>query len=50
MNEETRNLIKVTVEDAENMIESLETWMGSSVDNRREYISENLYKYVEEAI
>jgi DNA gyrase subunit B len=47
MNPETRDLIKVTVEDAKSMIDSLETWMGIDSSNRRQYISENLHNYVE---
>lgn len=47
MNPETRDLIQVTVEKAEDMIKSLEDWMGINALNRKEFISENLYKYVE---
>jgi DNA gyrase subunit B len=46
MNPETRNLIKVTVDDAKRMAESLEMWMGTIVEQRKEYISENLAEYV----
>lgn len=48
MNPKTRNLVRVTVEDAGKMIESLETWMGVDIENRRDFISDNLYKYVED--
>ncbi|MGG1916088.1 toprim domain-containing protein [Priestia megaterium] len=48
MDKDTRNLIKVTVEDSQKMIESLETWMGDKVDGRKKYISENLYHYVDD--
>lgn len=48
MDPETRNLIRVTVEDSKKMIESLETWMGDSVEGRKQYISENLYHYVDD--
>lgn len=47
MNPETRNLIKVTVEDAKSMINSLETWMGTDLSNRKQYIAENLHLYVD---
>ncbi|MEK5205206.1 toprim domain-containing protein [Bacillus sp. FSL R10-2789] len=47
MDDETRNLIKVTVEDAKKMVESLETWMGIDSSGRRDYIAENLHHYVE---
>lgn len=48
MNPETRNLVQVTVEDADKMIESLETWMGIAIDVRKDFISGNLYKYIED--
>lgn len=48
MDPETRNLIRVTVEDSQKMIESLETWMGEAVEGRKQYISENLYHYVDD--
>lgn len=47
MDSETRNLVQVTVEDAENMVASLETWMGIDSSNRRDFIAENLHHYVE---
>jgi DNA gyrase subunit B len=47
MDSETRSLIKVSVDSAKEMIESLETWMGTDGDNRKDYISKNLHKYVE---
>ena len=48
MNPETRKLIQVKVDDVEEMTKSLDDWMGTDHSNRRNYISENLYKYVEE--
>ena len=45
---ETRKLIEVNVDDAEKMIDSLETWMGTNIDERKDFISNNLYKYIEE--
>ena len=47
MDPETRNLVRVTVEDAKEMTKSLNDWMGTDHSNRQTYISENLYKYVE---
>lgn len=47
MNPETRNLIRVTVEDVKRMSESLDTWMGIDSSRRRDFISENLYHYVD---
>jgi DNA gyrase subunit B len=50
MNPKTRYLVKVTIKDVLRAKESLEMWMGNDVNDRKEYISENLYKYVQEAI
>lgn len=50
MDDKTRNLVRVTVEDAKMMIESLETWMGIDGANRKDYISENLHLFVEDVI
>lgn len=50
MNPETRNLIKVNVEDVKEMSKSIECWMGISVEERKEIISERLYEYVKEAV
>ena len=47
MNPETRDLVRVTVKDAERMVKSLDTWMGIQVNERKDFIGENLYKYVE---
>ena len=47
MDPETRNLVRVTVDDAKEMTNSLDDWMGTDHTNRRDFISENLYKYVE---
>ncbi|MDG0860348.1 toprim domain-containing protein [Staphylococcus equorum] len=47
MNEETRNLVQVTVNDIEKMAKSLNDWMGIDHSNRKQYIAQNLYKYVE---
>lgn len=50
MNKETRNLIKITVEDAEKMIASINDWMGDDVTNRKAFISNNLNKYIDSVI
>lgn len=47
MNDETRNLIQVSVNDVEEMVKSLNDWMGIDHSNRKQFISENLYRYVE---
>lgn len=49
MNPETRNLIKVTIQDTKKMIESLETWMGLDLTNRKQFIAENLANYIDDA-
>lgn len=50
MDPETRDLIKVEVDDAKKMVESFETWMGNDVTARKDFIAENLHLYVEAAI
>lgn len=50
MDPKTRDLVRVTVEDAKKMVQSLEDWMGTTVDNRKDFIAENLSKYVESVI
>lgn len=50
MNPETRHLVKVTVKDIEKAQQAIDDWMGSDTANRKEFISENLNKYIGEAI
>ena len=50
MNPETRHLVQVTIEDSGLASKTLEDWMGTSVDNRKELISTNLNKYIYEVI
>lgn len=45
MNPETRELIQVTVHSAKAMVNTLETWMGTAVDGRKEVISTELNRY-----
>lgn len=45
VNPETRNILKVTYNDAEKMIKTFEEWMGNEVDSRKEYIENDLNKY-----
>lgn len=47
MNPETRHLIRVNIEDANRASQIIEDWMGNSVNNRKEFISENLNRYVD---
>ena len=45
MDPETRNLLKVKVEDVESMMKAFETWMSDSgLSERKEYIENNLHK------
>ena len=45
-NPETRVIERITVEDAVKMSDIFEKWFGKEVEERREYIVENLHKYV----
>ena len=45
MNPETRNLLRVKVEDVESMMKAFETWMSDAgLSDRKEYIENNLHK------
>lgn len=46
MNPNTRNLIQVSVGDVEDMEKSFEVWMETDTTKRKEYLENNLYKYV----
>lgn len=48
MNTETRNIIKVTMEDAKKVAESFSTWMGDDIESRKDFISNNINKYASE--
>lgn len=48
LNPETRQMIKVTVDDVEKMIDKFDMWMDENVDRRKEFIINNLYKYMED--
>lgn len=50
MNPETRRLIKVMPEDEAKMQRTFELFLGDNLANRKEYIEQNLHKYIEEAI
>lgn len=45
-NEETRVLQQVTVEDIEEMTKAFDVWMDKNVSDRKEYIEDNLYRYL----
>lgn len=47
VNPETRNILKVTYDDAEQMLDTFEAWMGNNVDKRKDYIENDLNKYEE---
>jgi DNA gyrase subunit B len=50
MDKDTRELIQVTLDDAEEMIKSVEMFMGAEIKDRKEYIENNLYRYIEEVV
>lgn len=47
LDEETRSLIEVKVGDVKKAEDSLDNWMGNVVSYRKEYLSDNLHKYLE---
>lgn len=47
LNRNTRTIVQVTIEDAEKVEESIETWLGKDGLKRKEIIAEELYKYVD---
>jgi len=47
LNRDTRTIVQVTIEDAEKVEESIETWLGKDGRKRKEIIAEELYKYVD---
>lgn len=50
MNPETRKLIQVMPEDAEKTLEVFDLFLGDNLEGRKEFIEENLHKYIEEAL
>ena len=50
MNPETRHLTRVTIEDAKHAEQAIIDWMGTSVDNRKVFISRNLNKFTKEGL
>ena len=47
MNPKSRRLIQVTVEDIEKADEYFELFLGDNIRNRKEFIEENGYKYID---
>lgn len=47
MDPKTRHLVRVNIEDAEKASQTIEDWMGNSVENRKDFISENLNRYLD---
>lgn len=45
MNPETRVIERVVVEDVEKMAQTFEKWFATDVNDRKQYIIENLHKY-----
>lgn len=50
MNKDTRELVRVTVDDIKKMHEMIEMFMGSDITDRKGFIEKNLHKYVATAI
>lgn len=50
MNPETRRLIKVTPADADETQKAFDLFLGDDLAGRKEYIEENLHKYLEVAL
>lgn len=48
MDPNTRNIIKVTIDDAKEVAETMDAWMGDDIILRKEFISENINKYADE--
>lgn len=48
MNAETRNIIQVTKDDAIEAEKQIQEWMGKNVDERKNSIEDNLFKYLDE--
>ena len=46
MNPETRHIVQVNIDNISNMINSFEVWMDNDVTKRKEYIENNLDKYI----
>lgn len=50
MNPETRRLIKVIPTDEEETQKAFDVFLGDDLDGRKEYIEENLWKYLDEPL
>lgn len=50
MNPETRHLTRVTIDEAKEAEQAIIDWMGSNVDNRKVFISNNLNKFIKGAL
>lgn len=48
MNPETRKLIKINMNDAKKANDTFELFLGDKVEPRRDFITENGYKYIDE--
>lgn len=48
MNKDTRNIIQVTIDDAKEVANSFDAWMGDDIESRKEFISENINHYAKE--
>jgi DNA gyrase subunit B len=50
MDKDTRNLERVTVENAKKMVAMIETFMGTEIGPRKEYIENNIHKYIDNVV
>jgi DNA gyrase subunit B len=50
MNPETRKLIQVVPDDAEQTLKDFDMFLGDDLAGRKAYIEENLHEYIEEAL
>ena len=46
MNPETRTILKLTVEDVERMIKTIDGWLNNDVEYRKEVITDRLHEFV----
>ncbi|UUG68110.1 toprim domain-containing protein [Bacillus phage PK-3] len=50
MNPATRKLVQVMPDDAQETLKAFDMFMGDNLEARKDFIAENLYKYIEEAL
>ncbi|MCR4362034.1 toprim domain-containing protein [Bacillus subtilis] len=50
MNPATRKLVQVMPDDAQETLKAFDMFMGDNLEARKDFIAENLYKYIEETL